>query len=143
MKLSESQFIWLTICVCSPCLHILEDLNEGFWILIHMTKYLSLVICLVDFSDFEWIFWFCIQLWSFWYFSVLLAVVKFLSSNCLNPPNCYTLDCIDCWCKFGQFSCTFPIKHTVWVCSHGICFCKSAGEIFDSGEHEKPAAQLV
>ena len=38
MKLSESQFIWLSILVCSlcsPCSLVLKDLNEAFWIWIH------------------------------------------------------------------------------------------------------------
>ena len=45
MKLSESQFIWLSIWVCSlfsPCSLVLDDMNEAFWNSIHLTKYLSL-----------------------------------------------------------------------------------------------------
>ena len=45
MKLSESQFFWLIIWVCSlfsPCSFVLDDMNEAFWNSIHLTKYLSL-----------------------------------------------------------------------------------------------------
>ena len=45
MQLCESQFIWLTILVCSlcsPCSLVHKDLNEAFWISIHLTKCLSL-----------------------------------------------------------------------------------------------------
>ena len=60
MKLSESQFVWPSIWVCSlcsPCLFVLDDLNETFWILIHLTKYLSLFTLFTLFTcsqGFEW-----------------------------------------------------------------------------------------
>ena len=44
-RLSEYQFIWLGIWVCSlcsPCSFVLEDLNEAVWISLHVTKYWSL-----------------------------------------------------------------------------------------------------
>ena len=43
--LSESQFIWLGIWVCSlcsPCSLVLENLNAAVWISIHFTKYFCL-----------------------------------------------------------------------------------------------------
>jgi hypothetical protein len=42
MKLSESQFIWPNIWVCSL---VLQDLNEAILISIHLTKDLSLFTC--------------------------------------------------------------------------------------------------
>jgi hypothetical protein len=45
MRLFESQFIWLSIWVCSlcsPCSLVLEDFDEALWISINLTEYLSL-----------------------------------------------------------------------------------------------------
>ena len=130
---------YLSLFTCSPCSLVLEDLNEALWISIHLTKYLSLVIRSVDLSDFEWIFLILYSIMKFLIFSSSFGSGQILCNKFLNPPNWYTLDCIDFLCKFGQFSCTFPIKHTGWVCSHGFCSCKSAGQIFEMGEHEKRA----
>ena len=158
---------YLSLFTCSPCSLVLEDLNEAlwisihlikylslftcslvlddieaFWISIHLINYLSLVICSVDLSDFEWIFLILYSIMKFLIFSSSFGSGQILCNKFLNPPNWYTLDCIDFLCKFGQFSCTFPIKHTGWVCSHGFCSCKSAGQIFEMGEHEKRARKL-
>ena len=113
MQLSESQFILQSIF-----LFTLFTCSKWVW-----------MIFVVSLFNYE----------VFWYFIVLLAVVKSLSNTFWYSPYCYTLNCIICYSKFGQFSCTFPINHTVWVCSHGIWSCKSAGQIFNMGEHEKPA----
>ena len=60
MQLCESQFIWLTICVCSlcsPCSLVHKDLNEAFWISIHLAKYSSLFTLFTLFTWwFEWSF---------------------------------------------------------------------------------------
>ena len=159
MWLYESPFIWQTIWVCSPCSLVLEDLNEAFWISIHLTKYLSLFpcshvledliegfwisihltnylslltftlvlgiwmwlyesnsfdkvlefvhlftcscwywSCSVDFSDFEWIFLILYSIMKFLIFYSSFGSGQILSYNSMNPPNCYTLDCIDCLC---------------------------------------------
>ena len=60
IKLSESQFIWLSIWVCtlfSTCPLVLDDMNEVFWNSIHLTKYLSLLTLFTLFIcswRFEW-----------------------------------------------------------------------------------------
>ena len=41
-RLSEYQFIWLGIWVCSLCSLVLEYLKEAAWISIHLIRYLSL-----------------------------------------------------------------------------------------------------
>ena len=62
MKVSESQFIWPSIWVCSlcsPCSLVLEDLNKALWISIHLTKYLSLFTLFTLFTcsqGFQWSF---------------------------------------------------------------------------------------
>ena len=57
MKLCESQFIWLTIWVCSlcsPCSLVHKDFNEAFWISIHLAKYLSLFTLFTLFTCSWW-----------------------------------------------------------------------------------------
>ena len=67
-KLFESQFVWLSIWVCSLCslvhfVHlftlftcslVLKDLNEALWISIHLTNYLSLFTLFTFSQEFEW-----------------------------------------------------------------------------------------
>ena len=52
-RLSEYQFIWLGIWVCSLCSHcslVLEDLYEAVWISIHFKKYFCLFILFTLFT---------------------------------------------------------------------------------------------
>ena len=68
MKLCESQFIWLSIWVCSlcsPCSLVLDDLNEALWNSIHLTKYLSLFTLFALFTCFQGFEWSSMNLNSF------------------------------------------------------------------------------
>ena len=68
MKLCESQFIWLTIWVCSlcsPCSLVHKDFNEAFCISIHLAKYLSLFTLFTLFTCSWWFEWSFLNLNSF------------------------------------------------------------------------------